>query len=737
VIRLSLALLALTLVVSADERRPATIADAISMVRIQFDVTADDRVAAVSPDGSRIAFVVWRGDLERNVNVYSLCVLNPEASGPPARMEDLTCPVTTDFGGDSKDEYASPIAHVRFVANGSALAFLGRFDGRPAQVYTVDIASRRLTQLTHHPTDVRSFVADEGGRLRFFSAVSEDEGDAARVRDAEVEGVFLFDLAANPDRLRYRTAVTAADPLHARRIRRYFWVPPGPGAEPLVIFDSRQTRVRSDSQQAVREPAITIDTDRVLENVSSLTIQPSGHYALFYPYARADHDMQPESYGVLRDANAFAQRLAQPFAIVDLTRGTIAPLLDAPHLPFDWASGSPVWSPDGGFVLVYTLSSSQREEPARWSEVNLTTKASLPVPIPDGWRAVSWTNDGVLATRGNAVGRLRKAADGWSSFDKVGETSGFTGMYRGAYQVAVTGRRVVGIQQGVEMPPELSAYDVTSRATIPLTDLNPALKQLRLGTVEDISWTYKRPNDSSGLLVKPIDYQPDRRYPLVVQFDDGVLGPAGQPYLLDSPVQLSGLPTQMLAAEGMVVLYMRTPAALRSAMETPAEPELARGHLEAGIAHLDRLGLIDPNRVGITGWSRAAYHVVWITMRSPFPYAAASMIDGGQSEHLEDFRPFWDGELARIRTPLLLQAHGPRTLTGTGRLADHLDALGKSVEMLYFATAPHLTTTPRHRRRSLEAHLDWWRFWLQDRRDDNVAKNAQYERWDAMRRRRP
>ena len=109
------------------------------------------------------------------------------------------------------------------------------------------------------------------------------------------------------------------------------------------------------------------------------------------------------------------------------------------------------------------------------------------------------------------------------------------------------------------------------------------------------------------------------------------------------------------------------------------------------------------------------------------------MIDGGQYEYLEGYRPFWDGELARVRAPLLLQSHGPRTLLSHAHLADRLDALGGRVELLYFATASHSTTTPRHRQRSLEAHLDWWQFWLQDRRDPNPRKGAQYERWNALR----
>jgi hypothetical protein len=67
-------------------------------------------------------------------------------------------------------------------------------------------------------------------------------------------------------------------------------------------------------------------------------------------------------------------------------------------------------------------------------------------------------------------------------------------------------------------------------------------------------------------------------------------------------------------------------------------------------------------------------------------------------------------------------------------MTDRLDALGKPVEVLYFATASHSTTRPQHRLRSLGTHLDWWRFWLQGIEDIAPAKAAQYARWRAMRR---
>jgi hypothetical protein len=44
------------------------------MTRPQRSVAIGGEMAAFSPDGSRFATVVWKGDLRRNVNVHSLLI---------------------------------------------------------------------------------------------------------------------------------------------------------------------------------------------------------------------------------------------------------------------------------------------------------------------------------------------------------------------------------------------------------------------------------------------------------------------------------------------------------------------------------------------------------------------------------------------------------------------------------------------------------------------------------------
>jgi dipeptidyl aminopeptidase/acylaminoacyl peptidase len=188
----------------------------------------------------------------------------------------------------------------------------------------------------------------------------------------------------------------------------------------------------------------------------------------------------------------------------------------------------------------------------------------------------------------------------------------------------------------------------------------------------------------------------------------------------------------MLAAQGFVVLYPREPH-LHNVVETPQEGVHICEHIESAVAQLDRAGLIDPKRIGISGWSRAGYHTNYLMIHSSIAFAAATAIDGGGIEYNDGMRPFTDEELKKIRTPLLFESHGLTAVVHLSAMADRMTALGKPVDNLYFATASHSTTQPRHRLRSLNTHIDWWRFWLKSEEDSDPSKAQQYAHWRELR----
>lgn len=729
----------------AGAMQPATIEDAIGMVRIQGSVSADGSVGSFSPDGERFATVTWRGDLTRNINVYSLLVMSLGVKG--AEVPPVDTVLTRDFAGTPDDVSASPISQITFLDDNKTIAFLGRDGAEPAQVYAVDTATRNVRQLTHHPSAVRSFAVASDGTLRAFSAVL-DVGDESRKIALDSDGVFLWDKRLFTARNPFVQAwpVVESSP---RQIRQYFTVV---REMPRPFFDSLQSRAATpldlSSPEVVSAPAKGLDEEAAIHHWASFTGDSRGRWALLFPYGLTDHPMRPERYAFYQDQNqnAYTRRVAAPYGLVNLATGAIERFIDAPHPQFDSRSGGgpPVWSPDGKSVLIYSLLPIQGDAAARahaaearpqWLEVLLKSRKIIPLELPKGWRVLSWEPGGkaLVIQNGNHFGLLPHSAHGeWGALQETARVSGLSA----DSAVASNGRWVIGITEAPLQAPELTALDLNSKSTTTLTDFNPQLRGRQYGSVEEFHWRDNRDRDGSGFLVTPINYTPRTRYPLIILLDDGTLSEDVAPYLLDSHLQLSGNAIQTLAAQGFIVLYTREPRDLPGLKGTPEEGPRVRAHVESAIGKLDREALIDISRIGLSGWSRAGYQTDYLLMNSSVAFAAASQIDGGALEYDEGNRPFTDEELDRIRTPLLLEPHGLAMLIEMSPMADRLNALGRPTEILYFAAAPHSTVRPQHRFRSLGTHMDWWRFWLQDYEDPDPAKAAQYAKWRQLRKQR-
>lgn len=708
--------------------RVATVADAIGMTRIQDESAGDGTVAAISPDGRMAAFVTWRGDLRRNTNVYELRLIRLDA---PLGVRQARVLLTRDYPGDRIDADASPIRQLSFVRGGRSLAYLG-LDGKGvAQVYVVDIDTGVERQLTHHPTSVRNFAVGPQGRLLAYSAVAFPRDKAAR--RIEEDGVFLWDRSLFPG---YQPSFPAGAMLARlggwNGIRQYFLA----GPHPRLIFDSRQSRPTGpdDDPKADVSPTQSLADDSALV-YASLSADPSGKHLLMYPYQVATHPLHPRRYAYYRQPsmNAYGRRVAAQVAEIDVDTGRITPLVDAPSPQFEvYESGAPLWSPDGRSILLYTLFPDHPERSPAWAELNLSTHRLTPLGLAKDWKPVGWAADGrglVLAGKGGHFATVGRGADG--QWLKPKAAGGATGFYPD-WQVATDGTVILGVEEGLKQPPELAAYVPGMAGPIRLTDLNPQLRKLRLGEVVPYRWRKRTGSSPDGFLVKPVGYRPGRRYPLVLLLDDAALWPQSPPYLLDATVQLSGDAIQMLAGQGFMVLYYHDPA-VADVIETPEEPRRVRRDVEAVVAKLDREGLIDPSKIGLSGWSRAGFYTMYLLIHSGIRFAAASNIDGGTTEYTDRMRPFTDKELNRIRTPLLFEPHGLWSLVDNGQVAARMHAFGEPIEILYFDSAPHSTIRPQHRWRSLQTEIDWWNFWLRDRIDPDPAKARQYRHWKQLR----
>lgn len=184
--------------------------------------------------------------------------------------------------------------------------------------------------------------------------------------------------------------------------------------------------------------------------------------------------------------------------------------------------------------------------------------------------------------------------------------------------------------------------------------------------------------------------------------------------------------------------------------------ELARTVIAAALKDLERQGLVDPDKVGIAGFSHSSGVALW-ALRHGTGFAAATIGTGQISPHyfwtnavpdrgfeatLKDYWSIGDPDsdparwkiasavydVAAIDTPILMQLPDAEA-SWTAELHTKLKRAGKRAEMIVYADELHNKYQPRHKRAVYERNLDWFRFWLTGEEDRAPGKSVQYERW--------
>ena len=315
------------------------------------------------------------------------------------------------------------------------------------------------------------------------------------------------------------------------------------------------------------------------------------------------------------------------------------------------------------------------------------------------------------------------------------------------------GRYVACLVEDNLTPPRVAVLDTVADRLRILVDLNPQFASLERSPAERVEGTNRYGDSWFGYLVKPLDYQQGIQYPLVVTTyrsgDYFLRGASGD----ENPIQV-------YAAHGFAVLCFdvgptrNLPAgSFEEKVQDWASPAAS---MEDAARLLSGRGLIDPNRVGIAGFSHgeeiAGYAV---THTSLFAAAiGAAFYDPcfyflGGAEWWEVFERWGLGgwpkgksesnwqQIAmsanadRIQTPILENASDTEYLIYLP-VYRSLASLGKPVELYLYPNELHVRNQPKHRLEIYERNLDWFLFWLQGEERPGSEKREQYRRWRQM-----
>ncbi len=271
---------------------------------------------------------------------------------------------------------------------------------------------------------------------------------------------------------------------------------------------------------------------------------------------------------------------------------------------------------------------------------------------------------------------------------------------------------------------------------------NPELETMPFGKQEVISWKGPENWTIYGILIKPINYQPGKRYPLVMQVHGGPEGAR-----LDGWNTYYYRPLQLLAQQGFMILIPNYRGSIgRGVAFAQGDHRDMMGKefqdMLAGIDTLIARGLVDPARVGVGGGSYGGYTTAWAATRHSRRFAAGVMFAGisnqiskigltdtpqeNQLVHWDlnayqnlDF--FWDRSPLKYwnnaRTPLLI-AHGEKDQrVPTGQAYELYRALkykGVPVQLVLYPREPHGLRERAHQLDFCRRAVAWYRKYLLD-----------------------
>ena len=402
--------------------------------------------------------------------------------------------------------------------------------------------------------------------------------------------------------------------------------------------------------------------------------------------------------------------------------------------------GNPVWSPDGTQIAFQTANGREFFYYANSYIGVIPAAGGTPRVVSESFDEspglIDWSPDGIyfsaLKKTSAHLFRLKPAT---GVIEQVSSSAGF-----GSSQFSFTTdfKQAAFIGAGANDYPEVYLSSLKSFQPKKLTAMRDQLKDFRLATREVIQWKSTDGAQIEGVLIKPVGFDPSKKYPLLVVIHGGPTG-------VDSPVVRGDryYPIEMFSAKGALILRpnYRGSAGYGEKFRSLNVRNLGVGDywdVISGVDHLIGQGIVDRDRVGAMGWSQGGYISAFITCSSD-RFKAVS-VGAGISDWMTyyvntDIHPFtrqylkatpWDDAeiyqktspisyVKNAKTPTLIQ-HGELDkrvpIPNAYELRQALEDRGVPVKMIVYKGFGHGIDKPRQQRAVMEHNYEWFSRWI-------------------------
>lgn len=732
---------------------PLTPAKAIETTRFLGQSPGDNPVA-LSPSGKRYAIALLTGDVERNGNW--LTIISGETTSLESAKPEV---ITRIFGrnlGSVDSQFKSEITtsgQLLYWIDDEYLGFVWEDEENRSQFRSVNVLTKKLTQITNHPTSIFPSsigIGPEGEVL--YAAIANDKGESEGKFERMVRRGFVVH---HDDAFALMAGLPNNESFYDRVWgHKWFYKKPGRRPEEITIAGRRKTLIFPNF--------ISISPDGKTGLIEDFPAKLSRSWNK-YQYAGSNNIKKALEQGP-EGPKAFA-RLIYQFFVIDLETKEARPLWGA----LATYNTDAVWSPDSKRLLIGPTSmppdvaDQAGLEGRAFVEFDLASGKFRPVPVKleglSDFRGLRWISPSTaeITTKDDSF-TFRKENGTWEPLSNP----------EALMELAPSIK--IEIQSDLNSPPVLTAVDKISGQSRTLLDPNPDLSsKFKLGRVEEVEWTAEDGSIFEGRLYYPVDYETGKKFPFVIQaysihdtfslygFPEGIgIGPGSGVYI-----------AQMLAGRNIGVLQICEQTLSDKSKEDAKSPgERAMACSDGGREWLLDKGLADPARIGLLGFSATGYTGQFALAHSDFVYAAAIMADNIEGSYVENtlipgitdrsnggvaFGAGLKGWLEtapafsveRIYTPLMKMRFSTGEmyrLATSWEIFSRLRRLNHPVEFYVMPDArdhgSHHPQNPRQVAAIQNRALDWWLFWLKDEEDPDPAKAGQYVNWRKLREQR-
>jgi len=424
--------------------------------------------------------------------------------------------------------------------------------------------------------------------------------------------------------------------------------------------------------------------------------------------------------------------------------------------------GSLAWSPDGKLIAFQSAEDIHDPSAGRLYVAD-PSDGTLRDILPDYLGAVSsiaWQNAGTIMFLGDegvwtTIQKIRHDGMNLKTILSVGKD------VLSRMSLSRDGQTAALVSDTPTHPAELFTMSHGDAGPRRLTHSNPWLDDIRLAKQEVISYKARDGLELQGLLIHPLDEQPGTRYPLILQVHGGPEG-----HYRNGWVTRYSAPGQVAAARGYAVFIpnYRGSTGRGVAFSKMGQADYAGGEfndLVDAVDHLIALGLVDKDRVGITGGSYGGFATAWCCTYYSERFAAGVMFVGisnhisktgntdipNESYLVHARKRLWDDweffeerspirYVERAHTPLLI-IHGkndPRVYPGQSlELYRNLKVLGQTpVRLVWYPGEGHGNRKSAARLDYNLRMMRWFDHYLKEGGKEPPPYEIEYEGADAV-----